>query len=441
MEGRKVHLMGICGSGMSSLALWYAQKGFKVSGCDVNSGENAAELAKEGIEVLKGHDPSHADGIDMMVFSAAVPSDHPELLCARGKGVQVLRRSEALAELANSSMLLAIAGAHGKTTVTAMTGWILQEAGMDPTVMVGGGVREWGGNFRSGGSLAVVEADEYDRAFLRLRPQSAAVTSFALEHLECYGTAEALSAAFGIFLEMTRPGGTVTVPRSRRDLAVWAERIGRNIVTTGPGGDIHCRAGKAEGWHQDYDIDGIAGTLPLPGEHNLRNAETALSLALSVGVDTRTSVIALSSFPGVRRRLEKIGELGLSLLISDYAHHPDEIRASLQAVSGASAGRIGVVFQPHLYSRTAQQGEEMGRALAGADWSLVLPVYPAREEPVQGVSSVLVVEGALRAGGNCGLCEPDDLEEHIARRSADVIVFMGAGSVDSHARRIAGASS
>ncbi|MEN8209649.1 MAG: Mur ligase domain-containing protein, partial [Candidatus Fermentibacteria bacterium] len=356
----RVHLIGICGSGMSSLALWYRYRGFEVSGCDRDPGENLPELMEAGIVVLDKHDPVHIEKADRVVFSAAVPSDHPEILSARKKGIPVLRRSEALAELANDSHLLAIAGAHGKTTTTAMTGWILQETGYDPTVMVGGAVSAWNGNFRPGSILTVVEADEYDRTFLRLRPASAAVTSFAIEHLECYGTPEALSVAFGMFLEMTRPGGTVIVPFINRDLAKWAGRIDRNIVTTGPEGSVFCRALETDKWRQKYAIDGIQGYLPLPGDHNLRNAETAIALASEAGVETEASVLALESFPGVSRRLERIGTLGSAVVLSDYAHHPDEIEAALQGVSQVSDGKTVVVFQPHLYSRTAVQYEAAG---------------------------------------------------------------------------------
>ena len=344
----RVHLVGICGSGMSSLALWYRYRGLEVSGCDRSPGENYAELLDAGIVVLDKHDPLHIENADKVVFSAAIPVDHPEIISAREKGIPVMRRSEALAELANDSQLLAVAGAHGKTTTTAMTGWILQETGHDPTVMVGGTVSAWGGNFRSGSALTVVEADEYDRAFLRLRPVSAAVTSFAIEHLECYGTPEALSVAFGVFLEMTRPGGTVIVPFKNRDLAKWAKRIERTVIITGQGGSVSCKPLETDKWRQKYMIDGIQGYLPLPGNHNLRNAETAIALASTAGVETEDSVQALESFPGVSRRLELIGNIGSAVILSDYAHHPDEIEAALQGVSQVSQGKTVVVFQPHL---------------------------------------------------------------------------------------------
>lgn len=434
-----VHLIGICGSGMSSLALWYRYRGFEVSGCDRSPGENLPELLNAGIAVSDEHDPLHIEKADRVVYSAAIPSDHPEIMSARDKGISVLRRSEALAELANASQLLAVAGAHGKTTTTALTGWILQETGNDPTVMVGGAVSAWGGNFRPGSMLTVVEADEYDRAFLRLRPDSAAVTSFAVDHLECYGTPEALSVAFGVFLEMTRPGGTVIVPFINRDLARWAERIERNVITTGPEGSVFCRPIETDKWRQKYMIDGIKGYLPLPGHHNLRNAETAIALASTAGVKTEDSVHALESFPGVSRRLERIGTLGSAVVLSDYAHHPEEIEAALQGVSQVSERKTCVVFQPHLYSRTATQYEATGIALSKADQVFVLPIYPAREKPIQGVTSELVVDASVRAGGDCRLCLPGELKDLLMDIEAEVIVFMGAGSVDPIARELVGA--
>lgn len=434
-----IHMLGICGSGMSSLALWYRNRGMQVSGCDRSPGENLGELRDAGIDVFTGHDPDHVRSCSTVVHTAAIPGDHPELREARRLGKRILRRSEALAELANDSTLIAVAGAHGKTTTTAMTGWILEKAGLDPTVMLGGSVSAWKGNFRAGSRVTVVEADEYDRTFLRLRPESAAVTTYAVDHLECYGSPEALSLAYGVFLEMTRPGGTVVVPLASEDLAVWAARIGRRVITTGHGGMVFCSGEGGRGWEQTYTVEGISGVLPQPGEHNLRNAETAIALASTMGVDIGQSVEALSSFPGVARRLERIGSLAGTVLLSDYAHHPDEIEAAIDAVCGYAEGSVGVVFQPHLFSRTAAQAEEMGRALSRATWSLVLPIYPAREEPVAGVTSSLVADACTRFGGDSTVCSPEDLPGLLEARTAGTVVFMGAGSVDSMGRKIAGA--
>ena len=435
-----VHLIGVCGSGMSALARWYVSLGVTVSGCDRSPSKQCAGLTEAGITVLEGHDASHVEDVDRVVFSAAVPFDHPELLAARQAGIPVLRRSEALAEVTSTSTLLAIAGAHGKTTTTAMTGWILQENGLNPTVMVGGAVPGWGGGFRSGGSTAVVEADEYDRAFLRLSPEVAAVTSFAEEHVECYGSALALAEAFGVFLELTPPGGSVIVPLVHEGLARWARRLGRRIITTGPGGDVHCIRTGGSGWVQEFSVGGVDhGLLPLPGEYNLLNAGTAIALASTMGVPVQDSVRALESFPGVSRRMEAVGHLGTARVFSDYAHHPDEMKAAILGLRRIPAGRIGIVFQPHLFSRTAAQADRMGEALSLADWSLVLPVYPAREDPIPGIDSGLVVDAARRLGAACRQCTEEDLSDNLDTSGTDVIVFMGAGTVDSSCRSMVGA--
>jgi len=435
----RIHLVGACGSGMSALALWYASLGRTVTGCDRDPGKGCEALERAGIRVFAGQDPAHVEGMDGVVFSAAVPRTDPELVRADELGIPVLRRSEALEELTRGTTLLAVAGAHGKSTTTAMTGWILQECGLDPTVMVGASIPGWTGGFRAGGALAVVEADEYDRAFLRLRPSCAAVTSFAAEHLECYGDRAALDMAFGVFLEMTAPGGSVVVPKELAHLARWAARIGRRVILTGPGGDIECRRTGGTGWEQTCETDGVPWRLGLPGAHNLRNACTAAALASTVGVPVERSVRALESFPGVGRRLERIGMLGAAVAVSDYAHHPDEMEAALEALAGLTAGgRIGVVFQPHLYSRTAAMAEDMGRALSTAAWSLVLPVFGARELPIPGVDAEQVAAAARRAGADCVSCRPEELAGLLRSRSADAVVFMGAGTIDGMARALVG---
>jgi len=434
---KRIHLIGICGTGMRSLAVWYRESGFEVSGCDTYPGK-CSKLSELGIEVFEGNSAEHINSCDLIVFTAAVPTDHPELLEAARRGIPILRRSEALAELTKDMQLYAISGAHGKTTTTAMLGWILQKTGLDPTVMVGGHVEPWGGNYRSGGEIAVVEADEFDRAFLRLSPLCAAVTTFAREHLECYGSPEALSIAFGVFLEMTRPGGTVVVPVNLIELAKWAERIGRRIITTGKSGDFYCSSRGHSGWEQEFELKGIRGTLPIPGAYNLRNAETAIAMASVAGVDIEEAIAVLADFPGVKRRLEKIGSFGEAILLSDYAHHPDEMKAALTGLRNTLDCRIGVVFQPRLFTRPAAHSEEMGKALSGADWSIVLPVYAIREKPIPGIDSSLIVDAALRSGGDCILCEMDDVEEELRKREADVIVFMSSGTVDALGRGIAG---
>jgi UDP-N-acetylmuramate--alanine ligase len=423
---------------MSGLARWYADSGWSVTGCDLSPGPVVYALREEGIPVAMGHSPDHLRGTDRLVFSAAVPADCPELLAAGRMGIPVLRRSEALAELTEGSRLAAVAGAHGKTTTASMAGWALAGCGFDPTVMVGGQVGAWGGNYRPGTGPVVVEADEYDRALLRLRPTWALLTGIAAEHLECYGSLERLEAAFEIFLELTPPGGSVVLPHRLRELARWAGRLGRNVVTTGPGGDLFAESLGADGWGETYVAAGVRGRLPIPGLHNLENVAAALALCREMGADVRQAVQALEDYPGVRRRLERIGSLGGAVAVSDYAHHPDEIGAAVAALRRTGEGELGVVFQPHLYSRTRALHREMGAALATADWAVILPVYPAREAPLPGVTSRLVHEACVAAGGTSTLCGMAELDDCLSGLDAGTVVFMGAGTVDRVARRLTG---
>ncbi len=432
-----VHIMGICGSGMSALAGWYSALGHSVSGCDgAPSQEKLASLAELGISVETGHSTGHLNGIQQLVFSAAIPADNEEIARAKHMGIPVLRRSEALAELASSHKVVSIAGAHGKTTTTSMLGWITQEEGLNPTVFVGGNVKSWNGNFRPGGELAIVESDEFDRTFLRLTPSHAAVTSFALEHLECYGSPEALEWAFQVFLESVLPGGTVIVPMEKPGLGFWAERIGRKILTSGPGGNIDAKVGSYKGWGEKYRLFGYNGFLPAPGVHNVRNAQVAIALSMACGVEPARAIEALATWPGVSRRLERIGNYRNTVIVSDYAHHPDEIAAALSSVKKLTDGAVTVVFQPHLPSRTSLLYREMGAALRIADRSYVLPVYKAREESLPGVDSSLVCGVAKRSGARCESISMDQIEGIVRAAEGGILVFMGAGSVDAEARRI-----
>ncbi|PIE51626.1 UDP-N-acetylmuramate--L-alanine ligase [Candidatus Fermentibacteria bacterium] len=433
----RVHLIGICGAGMSALAAWYKALGAEVTGCDGSpSPEKEASLAELGIAVQKGHSPEHLKGVDRVVFTAALPPDTSELNAAAETGIPVLRRSEALAELCSSHSVVAIAGAHGKTTTTSMAGWIAQECGLDPTVFVGGNVNCWNGNFRPGGNLAIVESDEYDRTFLRLTPAHAAVTSYALEHLECYGSPEALEWAFQAFLESVLPGGTVIVPVEKPGLGYWAKRIGRKVLRSGSGGEIDAKLGEYSGWGEKYTLLGHRGFLPAPGAHNVRNAQVAVALCRAFGVEPGDAVAALESWPGVSRRLEKLGEFRDTVFVSDYAHHPDEMAAALGSLRKFVDGPVTVVFQPHLYSRTSLLHREMGVALKIATKSYVLPIYPARELPVPGVDSSLVVQSARKTGADCSPIEPEDLMQAVENLTGGVLIFMGAGSVDRYAREL-----
>ncbi len=267
-----------------------------------------------------------------------------------------------------------------------------------------------------------------------MTPSHAAVTSFALEHLECYGSPEALEWAFQAFLESVLPGGTVIVPIEKPGLGYWASKIGRKVLTSGPGGDIDGRALKYQGWGEKYKLFGINGFVPSPGIHNVRNAQIAVSLAMAEGVSAQNAMEALASWPGVNRRLEKIGIYNDTVIVSDYAHHPEELAAALSSLKIYSEGPVTVVFQPHLYSRTSLLYREMANALRIADKAYILPIFPSREKPVPGITSSLICTSANNTGVHCQQIQPQEIEKIIKEVNGGVLVFMGAGSVDYFAR-------
>jgi len=396
---------------MSGLALLASQQGVAITGCD-NDPSGAADLAALGVKIWRGHDPGHLAGARAVVVTAAVAGDHPELERARALGIPVVRRADALGEAvaAGGGTVVAIAGTHGKTTTTVMVTEALAAAGRNPTGLAGGRVAPWGGNARVGGrEVYVVEADEYDRAFLSLTPAVAVVNNVEADHLECYGgSVAALEAAFAQFAGSARRAivggddagaGRVAAALAARAVAVW--RVG-----LAPGADVRIadHVLSERGSTARIELPGdraIALRLRVPGLHNLRNAAAALAVALELGMgaDLDRCAAALAEFSGVARRFERVGEARGVTIVDDYAHHPTEVEATLAAARQAfPRRRVVAVFQPHLFSRTALHGEALGRALAAADVVVVAPIYAAREQPVPGVTADLVARGAARAG-------------------------------------------
>lgn len=436
-DPRPVHFMGIGGAGMAALALIARHRGVAITGCDTDLA-GAADLAALGVDVQQGHEPGHVTGTRAVVVTAAVPPDHPELVRARGAGIPVVRRADALGSLVAGSTVIGVAGTHGKTTTTVMATTALAAAGRNPTGLAGGRVAEWRGNARVGGSeLYVVEADEYDRAFLALQPTIAVVNNVEVDHLDCYGSEAALEDAFREFAARARQvivGGDD--PGALRIAAALAVPVWR----VGFGADAEVRITQAT-----FDVaesramvtlpggTTVALRLRLPGAHNVRNAAAAIAAAHAVGADPVVCAAALWEFRGVGRRFERVGEAGGVLVVDDYAHHPSEVRAALTAARQAfPARRLVAVFQPHLYSRTALHGAALGEALAAADAVVVAPVYAAREAPQAGVSSALVADAAARAGApTVTVPERGALTERVARevRPGDVVLTMGAGDV------------
>ncbi|HEX7049154.1 MAG TPA: UDP-N-acetylmuramate--L-alanine ligase [Longimicrobiales bacterium] len=445
-----VHFVGISGAGMSALAELVLRSGGRVTGCDARPGEVAESLRRLGAEVTQGHDAAHVAGAVAVVTTAAVPPDHPELSAARARGIPVLKRAQALGALVNRGRVVAVAGTHGKTTTTAMTTSILAEAGLDPTGFVGGRVAEWGGGLRVGSdSLFVVEADEYDRSFLTLRPEVAVVTTIEADHLDIYGSLVAVEEAFREFLAPVPDEGQIAVcvddAGARR---LKSEAAGRRVLGYGlaPAAELRAEAVEVRGRGARFRVrerGALLGELVLavPGVHNVRNALGAWAAARHMGADFDAARRALAAFTGVARRFQEIGRAAGVLVIDDYAHHPTEIEATLAAARAAYPdARLVAVFQPHLYTRTRDFAAEFGRALARADEVWVTDVYPAREAPLPGVTGERVAESARSAGARAVHyhADRDALAEAllVALRPGDVCITMGAGDIDGTGRAI-----
>lgn len=431
---------------MSALALLARRRGIPVSGCD-NDTSGAADLEALGVPVWRGHDPAHLDQARAVVVTAAVPTDHPELARAHARGLPVVRRADALGAVVAGATVVAIAGTHGKTTTTAMTTHALVAAGRNPTGLVGGRVSAWGGNARIGDpSLYVVEADEFDKAFLSLAPTIAVINNVEADHLECYGgRVEELEAAFVQFAQ-----------RARRVIVgsddPGAARVGRTLAAplwrVGLGADCDVRLSAVEQTPEGSratltlpDVGSVALQLRLPGLHNLRNAAAALAVVRALDADLGRAAAALAEFGGASRRFERVGEIEGVTVIDDYAHHPSEVRATLAAARQAFPDRrLIAVFQPHLFSRTALHGEALGRELAAADVVVVAPIYAAREQPLPGVTATVVANGARAAGRAATLVERDALAAEVAGlvRPGDVVLTLGAGDITRVGRDVLG---
>jgi UDP-N-acetylmuramate--alanine ligase len=449
MEEGEIHFMGVGGAGMCALAELVARAGGRVSGCDLRPSAAVRPLEAMGVTVEEGHDPSHLEGAAALVVSAAVPGDHPELQAARDAGIPVLKRAEALGGWVNPGQVLAVAGTHGKTTTTAMLTSILEAAGLDPTGVVGGRVPSWESHLRSGATdLFVVEADEYDRSFLHLKPRVAVVTNLEADHLDVYGSLEGIREAFREFVDGVDPEGAVVACADDPGASSLLFGIRPRPVSYGlsAGSVVRGRDLRSEGRGirfrvMEHGQDRGLFTLPAPGVHNLRNALGAAAAARRMDVEWAAIREGLAAFPGVERRLQLLGEPQGIRIMDDYAHHPTELKAVLRAVRQAHPDRrIVAVFQPHLFSRTRDFAREFGEALALADQVWVTEIYPAREAPIEGVDGELVADMVRRAGASeVRFHGPlESLAEAVAGelRPGDLCLTMGAGSIEKVAPQL-----
>lgn len=441
---KKIFFVGIGGIGMSGIAEILLDQGFRVAGSDRSLSEVTDRLRKLGAEIYEGHRTGNlASDVDALVYSSAVPQDNPEIVEARRRKIPVIRRAEMLAEVMRLRYGIGIAGTHGKTTTTSMVSLVLMEGGLDPTVIVGGKLSGLGGtNARLGrGDFIVVEADEFDRSFLSITPTVAVLTTLETDHLDCYRDLEDIKAAFVQFAAKVPFYGFVVLCLDEPALQdIMPQLHQKKIISYGlnPQADVQA----ADIRHKDNsttfavirngkDLGHV--TLQIPGNHNVLNALGAITVGLELGVPFPKAKEGIEKFTGVYRRWEKKGEAGGITLYDDYAHHPTECRATL---AGAKAGwrrRVVCVFQPHLYSRTRDFYEEFGKAFLLADVLLVTDVYPAREEPIQGITGELITNAAKQYGHKHAQYVPDkkDIPASLMKtvKTGDIVVTMGAGDI------------
>jgi UDP-N-acetylmuramate--alanine ligase len=443
----KPHFIGIGGAGMSGIAKILAQRGARVAGSDTKDSATAEALRVLGATVHIGHAPEHlAAGTTGVVVSSAIRADNPELAAAAERGIPVVHRSDALAALMDGLRPIAVAGTHGKTTTTSMLAVSLRTLGLDPSYAIGGDLDGPGSNAHHGtGEIFVAEADESDRSFHKYAPEVAIILNAELDHHANYASMEEIYDSFEIFVGRIRPGGTLVISADHKGARELIRRLaGTDVrtVTYGESADTDLRIlgvaprGLTSQVTVLLDDEELTFTVSVPGSHYAHNAVAALAAGTAIGVPATDLAAALASYTGVNRRLQLKGEAGGVQVIDSYAHHPTEMIADLEAIRGAAAGspdrRVVVVFQPHLFSRTQELGTGMGEALALAHAAVVLDIYPAREDPIPGVTSELVIGAArARSADVTAVHTKDEVPRTVAGmvKPGDLVLTMGAGDV------------
>jgi UDP-N-acetylmuramate--alanine ligase len=439
---QQIHFVGIGGSGMSGIAEILLSLGYRVTGSDARRTDVVDRLEQLGAKVFIGHDAAHVEGSHVVVFSSAVSRDNVEVREARARQIPVIARAEMLAELMRLKYGVAVAGTHGKTTTTSLIGAVLAEGRYDPTIIVGGRVTSLGGNARMGqGEFLVAEADESDGSFLKLDPTIAVVTTIDAEHLDHYGTLEAIMDAFTAFVSKVPFYGAAVLCLDQPNIQRLISRVEKRIITYGleAGADLVARHVKLSGMSSRFDVYQSGTrlgecTLQIPGRHNVLNALAAIGVGLDLEVPFATIQKALAAFAGVQRRFQVRGVVAGVTVVDDYGHHPAEIRATLAAAKAGFDARVITVFQPHRFTRTKHLRGEFLTAFNEADAVVVMDIYPAGEAPIPGVTAKDLAEG-IRAHGHRHVAYfggdrarvIDHLREIV--RPGDIVLTQGAGDV------------
>ncbi|UAY51642.1 UDP-N-acetylmuramate--L-alanine ligase [Ferruginibacter albus] len=434
---KRIYFVGIGGIGMSALARYFNSKGVVVSGYDKTATILTEQLSKEGIKV---HYEDNVGLIDkeaqLVVYTPAVPADHKELNYYRDNKYEVVKRSDVLGAITTSSFNICVAGTHGKTTTSTMVAHILRDSGYGCNAFLGGIAANYNSNFWSSeNNVCVVEADEYDRSFLKLSPDVAIITAMDADHLDIYGTAESVEQAFIDFSSKIKPGGLLV---SKFGLSRGNELKGSQHLHYGVNennADVCATNIKIENGSYRFDVVMKEWTfkdvvLNMGGMHNIENVTAAITVAHHLKIDDEKIKAAVSSFKGVKRRFEYILKNDSTIFIDDYAHHPEELRALLSgATSLFKDKKCTVIFQPHLYTRTRDFANEFSEVLALADEVILLPIYPARELPIEGVNSEMIVNKIAKA--NKSVKSKEELLDWVKNNKRELVITAGAGDIDT----------
>ncbi|MDI3504026.1 MAG: UDP-N-acetylmuramate--alanine ligase, partial [Candidatus Cloacimonadota bacterium] len=435
---RKIHFIGIGGIGMSGIAEFLHNQGLEISGSDMKKTDLTAHLEKIGVKVTEGHDPELIKDADVVVKSSAVKDDNPEIVAAKAMKIPVIRRAEMLAEITRMSFSIGISGTHGKTTTTSMAGLVLETAGLNPTIIVGGKVKNFGSNNVMGsGKYIVVEADEYDHSFLSLTPCIAGITNVDEDHLDCYRNLDDIKGAFIEYANKVPFFGSVIACLDDKGVQAILPEINKKIVTYGLSrqADVQALNIVMKDFTASYDL-AFKGyklgriKMNVTGRHNIQNSLLAAAIGLELDLPFKSIQEALAKFSGVYRRFDLKGEAGGIIIYDDYAHHPTEIIATLEGFKDSVNRRIVVLFQPHLYSRTRDLYEKFGKAFFSCDCLILAPIYPAREQAIPGVSAKLIADAAIQSGHHQVHVISDNsriVPETIALlQPDDILITMGA---------------
>jgi UDP-N-acetylmuramate--alanine ligase len=434
-----MHLVGIGGAGMSPLAEVLLSRGHRVTGSDRAVSEASRRLETIGIKVQYDHEPNLIKDAELLVYSSAVKEDNPERKYAADNGIPAIRRAEVLGDIMRSNFTVCVSGTHGKTTVTSLAGTVLTDAKMSPTVLVGGMLRSVGSHaIVGGGGVVVAEADEYDRSFLAMYPSVAVITNIEADHLDCYRDLDDIKDAFVEFSDRVPFDGAVVACVDDEGVRSVMPRIRRSLITYGTGDKADYRAVGIEfdGERTEFGVV-YKGTqemgrlsIGIPGTHNVRNTLAAVAVAVETGIEFSVIADSVSKFQGVKRRFEIVGGVGGVTVVDDYAHHPGEIKATIEAARNRGYKRVAVVFQPHLYTRTRDFMSQFAASLSAADAVIVTDIYKAREQPITGVNAEDIVKGINGVDASY-VRDKNDVAGALRGKvgEGDAVIFMGAGDI------------